>query len=237
MEEIPRKMNDYINKVSILKNDFMQNKDRNKAIEILKEMRIIHGLAIYQNNLYIKNLNESNLTVDELLNLSTQSSLLYVIHNNIRSCEKMLYDKKFKSIKSENSFNNAKDQNTTEYINNLTTTEANNLFSNENQKGGEDKNEMDVKKPTIINYWADWCGYSKKFLPKWEKFKIEAKEKYPNLQVLDLNVKNDEELNNMAKKAGVSGYPTLVLYKDGNKKYSIASNMNTDDIIKFIDKK
>lgn len=134
--------------------------------------------------------------------------------------------------------------NTSEYLNNIGTTEARELLGasetksemKSEQQGGIPPN-LDVNKPTVINFWADWCGYSNRFLPAWESFKEYAKTHYPKLQVLDLNVQKDTELRSIASSAGVSGFPTVVFFCDGKIDYMVAGNKNKEDLCKFVEEK
>lgn len=130
-------------------------------------------------------------------------------------------NKKNKTFTSDN-------METTDYLNNLTTEKAESLY---NQTGGN--TNLDVNKPTLVNYWADWCGYSKKFLPTWNEFKSSAATKYPNLQITELNVSNDPKLREIASKADVKGYPTLVLFNNG-KKYNKAGAISIEEVNKFV---
>jgi len=97
------------------------------------------------------------------------------------------------------------------------------------------QNNFDVTKPTLINYWADWCGASNRFNPTWKTFKSNVETKYPHLQITELNVGNDQKLIKLASRVGVKGYPTLVLFYN-NKIHSQAGNMSIDQIHLFIDK-
>lgn len=152
--------------------------------------------------------------------------------------------------------------NTSEYIKNLTSTEANRLVSEYNktlpvketvltlakpskltqsskltqpskltQQGGD---KMEVSKPTLINYFADWCDFSKKFAPEWEEFKNNASKNFPDLQVTELNVCKDPKLSKIAASAGVTGYPTLVLFNNGYTEKRVAGTMTADDVNKFV---
>jgi len=109
---------------------------------------------------------------------------------------------------------------------------------NKQQLGGQE--QLDVNKPTLINFWADWCGFSQKFLPVWEEFKKNYKSKFPELQVTELNygkdVKLDPDLTDIAKKAKVEGYPTLVIFANNKKCQKTAGNMTLDELNKFVEK-
>lgn len=60
-------------------------------------------------------------------------------------------------------------------------------------------------KMKLALYYTNWCGYSKMFLPDWEKIKKS-----------DLDVifeENDCEKSQNCSKFNVTGYPTLLLHK------------------------
>jgi thiol-disulfide isomerase/thioredoxin len=129
-------------------------------------------------------------------------------------------------------------QNTTEYVNNLNSTEASELVHQVNtvmnkQTGGDKK--LDLNKPTVINFWADWCGFSNNFKPHWDKFRKTAESKYKNLQVLDVNVEKNNELNSLAKQLNVEGYPTVVFVSDNKIQTLVSGNKTDADIIKFVE--
>jgi len=135
----------------------------------------------------------------------------------------------------------------TDKVNNLTSTEARYLVdegskmdrkkkqNNWDEMTGGHHPEYDTSKPTIVNYWADWCGFSKKFMPSWMEFKEMAKTKYPGLQTADLNVSKDNELNKLANQVGVEGYPTLVLFYNGKTHKRVAGKMTAYDVCQFVD--
>lgn len=143
-------------------------------------------------------------------------------------------------------------QNTTEFLNKLSNSEASRLMTDDKknltnapysqhtldtqhnpntQSGG---NDFDVNRPTVVNYWADWCGFSRQFMPNWNNLRDSVKKKYgEKINVIDLNVKKDNDLMNMAKQVGVEGYPTVVMFKD-NKIYRRGAG-TSKDVEEFVD--
>ena len=130
------------------------------------------------------------------------------------------------------------EMNTTEYFDNITTTEAERLvadydknFRDKEQKGGT---EYDINKPTLINYWANWCPASQKFIPEWENFKRISSKEFPELQIMDVDGAVYPELvKKSGVKDGIKGYPTIVLYYNGTT-YPRVGYAKSNDIIKFV---
>jgi thiol-disulfide isomerase/thioredoxin len=64
-------------------------------------------------------------------------------------------------------------------------------------------------KPSLVMFYANWCGFSKQAMPEWEKLKSTAP---PYIQILDFEEKiYPEEI----KKNSIQGYPTIRVYPDG----------------------
>ena len=79
-------MNVHTNKVTSLKNQFVDQYKSNEAntIQLLREMRIIHGCAIYDDVMdkqRLMNKSIHDVTDDEWIKLSTNASLLHCIHH------------------------------------------------------------------------------------------------------------------------------------------------------------
>jgi thiol-disulfide isomerase/thioredoxin len=69
----------------------------------------------------------------------------------------------------------------------------------------------------IVLYYASWCGYSRTFLPEWEKFSSWAAANAKKLKVTSIRCESGNEETCIEK--GIRGYPTVVFYpKEGTEK-------------------
>lgn len=83
--------------------------------------------------------------------------------------------------------------------------------------------------PVIINFNTSWCGYSKQFQPNWDKFTSMIGNK---IKVIDM--KCDLEENKQKCNAyGITGYPTVKLYKNGNA-YDYNGDRTPNDLVAFV---
>lgn len=71
---------------------------------------------------------------------------------------------------------------------------------------GEDSNT-----PSLIIYYADWCGHCKRAKPQLEAVKAEYKGK---IKIIMLNAEDPENAS-LLKQEDVQGYPTIRYYKSG----------------------
>ena len=91
--------------------------------------------------------------------------------------------------------------------------------------------ESDViksQKPTIVDFWAEWCGPCKMIAPVLEQI---AEEKSDVIIIGKINV---DENSQTATKFGIRGIPTLMLFKNGEAIGTQVGALSKNDLEKFI---
>jgi thioredoxin 1 len=83
--------------------------------------------------------------------------------------------------------------------------------------------------PTVVDFWAVWCGPCKMIAPILEQIAGEYDEK---LRVTKLDVDHN---NASAMKYGVMSIPTLILFKGGQPVERIVGFMPKEKLLKKID--
>ena len=92
--------------------------------------------------------------------------------------------------------------------------------------------EADVVKasiPTVVDFWAEWCGPCKQIGPILEEISEEMKD-----QVVIAKHNIDEEPN-APTKYGVRGIPTMLLFKDGQLKATKVGATTKSNIVSWIE--
>ena len=84
------------------------------------------------------------------------------------------------------------------------------------------------EKPTVVDFWAEWCGPCKMVGPVLEELSDEMSDK------LVIAKHNIDDAPNTPTKYGVRGIPTMLLFKDGELKATKVGATPKSDIVAFI---
>lgn len=83
--------------------------------------------------------------------------------------------------------------------------------------------------PTLVDFWAEWCGPCKMMAPLLEQL---AQELSGRLNVVKLDVQENQAT---AMRLGVMNLPTLILFKGGEEKERLAGYMPAPKILQAIE--
>ncbi len=83
-------------------------------------------------------------------------------------------------------------------------------------------------KPTIVDFFADWCGPCKQIAPVLEEISDELKDK---IKIAKHDIDNEP---NTPTKYGVKGIPTMLLFKNGELKSTKVGATTKSNIIAWI---
>ena len=91
--------------------------------------------------------------------------------------------------------------------------------------------ETDViksEKPTVVDFWAEWCGPCKQIGPALEEISEEMKD-----QVIIAKHNIDQEPNTPTK-YGIKSIPTMLLFKGGELKATKVGATTKSNIVSWI---
>jgi len=101
---------------------------------------------------------------------------------------------------------------------------AQNISQNDFQK-----EVLDVKGKVLVDFWAPWCGPCQMLGPIIEEISGEVKD----TKVVKVDVDQAPEISS---KYGVSGIPTVILFKDGQIVETIVGFRQKQDYLNAINK-
>ncbi len=105
----------------------------------------------------------------------------------------------------------------------------------EYQVGEEYHKAMKSKKPVLVLFYADWCGYCVRFMPIYQA----VAEKYKDtLDFSKVNVE-DKKYEKLVKKIGITGFPTVFIIDPKYDNKVLLSNAilgNVDTLSKELDR-
>ena len=84
--------------------------------------------------------------------------------------------------------------------------------------------------PVLVDFWADWCGPCRRLAPAIEAI---AEEYATKARVVKLNVDTGPLT---ARRYGIQGIPTLILFRGGAEKERIVGAASKEAIAVLIDK-
>jgi len=87
---------------------------------------------------------------------------------------------------------------------------------------------INSEKPTVVDFWAEWCGPCKQIGPALEEISVEMKEE------VVITKHNIDQEPNTPTKYGIKGIPTMLLFKGGELKATKVGATTKSNIISWI---
>lgn len=85
-------------------------------------------------------------------------------------------------------------------------------------------------KVLLKNYYAPWCGFSKRLMPVWDRLS-DMHNGDQNIEIIKVNCELNPEI---AKQNNIQGFPTIILYRESGEKIVYQGDRTLDGLNKFI---
>jgi len=104
-------------------------------------------------------------------------------------------------------------------------------------KLGQDNFEAENKEGIVfVKFYAPWCGHCKRMAPTWEQL-AEAYKGTEGVKIAHVDCTADGNVNrNLCDGQGVNGFPTVIIYKNGEKVEEYAGKRELDALKAFVEK-
>ena len=91
-------------------------------------------------------------------------------------------------------------------------------------------------KPSFKLYYADWCGWSKKFLPEWDKLVEDSITDKVELVKYECTEEDNKQICEDAK---IQGFPSMKYYKDSSDATGVEydGGRTSEEIVTWINEK
>ena len=107
------------------------------------------------------------------------------------------------------------------------------VISTQYDKGQSLAKAREKKKPIVVFFYTDWCGFCQKFAPTFAKITKDKAIK-ENFAVAYVNCEKEENHNDM-QEFGVQGFPTVYVIKEDGSKTQLQNNtFFNDDSVKVV---
>src|SRR5215831_18483086 len=91
------------------------------------------------------------------------------------------------------------------------------------------ESEIHGETPVLVDFWAEWCGPCRMVAPVLEQI---AAEQAGKLKIVKLNVDENQQT---PMQFGVTGIPTMILFKDGQMVERIVGFMPKPQLLKRLE--
>ena len=89
------------------------------------------------------------------------------------------------------------------------------VISTQYDKGQTYAKAQETKKPMVVFFYTDWCGFCQRFAPTFHKI-VKSKEIKKDVGIAYVNCEKQEN-SQLMQEYGIEGFPTVFVVKDGKK--------------------